>query len=161
MRLQKLLTLNVITLNSKTHLLTSPPLQPLVVFIFALLQTILTKTLQLVCLSVFVKEVRAKNHITSWKLSGDVEVTLTFYFWRLNLHFKDHKGGVGLSSWTKRVSIRNFCLLQSLFSGIIQKPMGYHWLFVKGTRAMLTSELAYKNISSLLHTIIHQIYLIK
>ena len=39
--------------ETETHLLTSSPLQPLVVFILALLQTTLTQTFQVVNLSIY------------------------------------------------------------------------------------------------------------
>ena len=60
-------------------------------------------------------------------------------FWRLHLRFKNHKSRVHwwrLSCLTKRVSIINFCLPQSLFSAIMQNPMGKtHRLVVKGTQS--------------------------
>lgn len=49
----------------------------------------------------------------------------------------------------------NLCWSSSLFFAIIQKPMGKcYWVFVKGsTWVMLNSKLAYKNTSSLWHSI--------
>lgn len=59
--------------NSKTQLLTSPPLQPLVGFILKLSDV---KIYQF-----FVEQVSAWNQIKVWKLSGgDVEVMLKFVY---------------------------------------------------------------------------------
>ena len=76
-------------------------------------------------------------------------------FWRLHLRFKNHKSSVHwwrLSCLTKRVSIINSCLSQSLFSAIMQNPMEKTcWIFVE-PMTTLTSGLAYKNTSSLHHS---------
>lgn len=56
---------------------------------------------------------------------------LAFSFWWFNLHFKSDKTDVHLwklSWWTKRVSITNLCLRQSLFSAKIG------WAFCRGNQ---------------------------
>lgn len=79
-------------------------------------------------------------------------ITLAFYFRQINLRFNDHKSGVHLlrlSSWTKHVSIINVCS-----TAIILNPVKKsHRLFAEGTRAMLSSVLACRNISSLQYSI--------
>lgn len=56
---------------------------------------------------------------------------------------------------------QTFVFPQSLFSAIIQNPMEKpNWLFVEGTRVMLTSQVASKNTSSLQHSdcLMHYIF---
>lgn len=63
----------------------------------------------------------------------------------------------------KSANIINFCLLQSLFSAIIQIQMKKsHSPFVKGVGAMLTSFLASKNVIPTGHTLyqLHGLHLI-
>ncbi len=56
----------------------------------------------------------------------------------------------------KNKKIVNFCWSKSLFSAIIQKPMEKSCcVFAKWTKVKLTSMLAYKNTSSLKHSISH------
>ena len=71
------------------------------------------------------------------------------YFSSWIQHLVCHENDVWrLSLRTKRVSIRNSCLSQRLFSAIIQNPsQKSDRLFVEGARAMLTSGLAYKHTS--------------
>ena len=102
------------------------------------------------------------KHVSKYPTREVLRLLRVLNVWWLHLRFKNHKSSVHwwiLSCLTKRVSIINFCLPQSLFSAIIQnpikKPIG---LLSREPRVMLTSGLAYKNTSSLHHSIVCILY---
>lgn len=80
-------------------------------------------------------------------------LTLTFYFQRFNLRFKNQQCS-SEKIISVCVSIVNLCFSQILFQVIIQNPIKKsHRLFVKATRVMLTSRLTYKYKLPLHHSV--------